>query len=365
MPTLVKKYSAPRLKGVVTVNGQRREKVFPDNSQKSYRAAVQWEDLARKGLLMESTSTATVSVTLLAWSNEYLDYSDEAQSKKTYLEKKATFQRFVRQMGPTTSVEDLTLPGVMQFLRVQNRTRSGYAANRDRKNLAAGWGWGRKYMANFPRTPNPFLETDRFAEVRSPRYVPAEADFWTAFHKAEGQDKVILMTALHLGLRKSELYGIMLDDLDLTGRNIRVSTCKREGGTTEFDTLPLTETLARALEEWIRVRPVNSDHLFVNLGKEEFAHPHYGKAIVSRQHFMNKLCARSGVKPFGLHAIRHLTATTVFNEGQPLSVIQAILRHKSPATTMRYLHSLGLNQTREALSSVMERRDGTAPAASL
>ncbi|WP_459934868.1 tyrosine-type recombinase/integrase [Fundidesulfovibrio butyratiphilus] len=73
---------------------------------------------------------------------------------------------------------------------------------------------------------------------------------------------------------------------------------------------------------------------------------------------MEKLCEKAGVKTFSYHTIRHLFASILYRERQPVSVIQAILRHKSPTTTTRYLHGLGLNQTREALSSVMDGRGG-------
>ncbi len=39
-----------------------------------------------------------------------------------------------------------------------------------------------------------------------------------------------------------------------------------------------------------------------------------------------------------------------------MAVIQAILRHKSPSTTERYLRSLGLEHTREALEGVFKGR---------
>jgi integrase len=41
---------------------------------------------------------------------------------------------------------------------------------------------------------------------------------------------------------------------------------------------------------------------------------------------------------------------------QPVAVIQAILRHKSPQTTARYLQTLGLRQTHEAMESIMGNR---------
>jgi integrase len=64
---------------------------------------------------------------------------------------------------------------------------------------------------------------------------------------------------------------------------------------------------------------------------------------------MTKLCKKAKVKPFGFHAIRHLTASILYKKGYPESIIQAILRHKNPNPTTRYLRTLGLEDTRSAL----------------
>jgi hypothetical protein len=74
---------------------------------------------------------------------------------------------------------------------------------------------------------------------------------------------------------------------------------------------------------------------------------------------MKRLCKRAGVKPFGLHAIRHLTASTLYGKGYSLAHIQAVLRHKNPKTTERYLRKLGLEQVREALNDGLKRPPGT------
>ena len=73
-----------------------------------------------------------------------------------------------------------------------------------------------------------------------------------------------------------------------------------------------------------------------------------------RQHFMSRLCDKSGVKRFGFHAIRHLSASILFKLGYELGVIQAILRHKSPGTTERYLRSIGLERVRDALEDLSQ-----------
>lgn len=356
MPTLDKRAQKPRWKGVVTIMGQRTEKRFKDDSPKSYRAAVEWENETKKNLKQGLTKTAMDSPTCLEWLNAYLDYSRETKALKTFAEKLRTAKLFLKSVGGKTLVEELDLPTIMNFLRGQNKNRSGYAANRDRKNLAAGWTWGRKYVPGFPRTENPFLESDRFPEKRSPRYVPPEPDFWKVFNLAEGQDKIMLMTFLHLAARKGEVFRMKVEDLDFENKTALIWTSKREGGNTEFDRVPMTDTLAQALKEWLEMRPVQSEFVFVNLGQEQFSKEHYGQPFVNRQHFLGKLCEKAGVPVFSYHGIRHLSASILYRENQSVSTIQAILRHKSPATTTRYLHGLGLRQSREALDSVMNGR---------
>jgi integrase len=57
------------------------------------------------------------------------------------------------------------------------------------------------------------------------------------------------------------------------------------------------------------------------------------------------------VQSFGLHSIRHLSASILAQDGVPAVHIQAILRHKKLSTTERYLHQLGdLRASLELLS---------------
>jgi len=70
---------------------------------------------------------------------------------------------------------------------------------------------------------------------------------------------------------------------------------------------------------------------------------------------MKRLCDKAGVKTFGYHAIRHLTASILYHKGYGVSVIQAILRHRNPTTTNRYLKSLGLESMREALEEGLKK----------
>ncbi len=297
-------------------------------------------------------------LTLIDWAEEYLDYAQSNFGDKTYKEKKSVFARFFKYVDDTSGLDadysvDVMTPGVaMKHLMKQATNRSGNGANKDRKNLSAGWEWGRKYIDGFPQVSlNPFKAVDKFPEKRFPRYVPPENDFWKAYSKANsGQDKTMLLAYLHLAARRKEVFNLTWEDIDFGNGQIRIWTSKRRDGTMEYDWLPMTSELRKALLRWWQERPIKeTSNVFVCLDEAPFCEPYFGLPFKNRQHYMKKLCRKAGVKPFGFHGIRHLTASILYHKGYDVSVIQSILRHKSPTTTNRYLKSLGLEATREAL----------------
>lgn len=76
------------------VNGNRKDQLFPDNTKKSYKKAVIWENETRKKLEQEQ-ATDMDCLTVLQWAEEYLDYVQERFADKTYKEKRAVFTRFL------------------------------------------------------------------------------------------------------------------------------------------------------------------------------------------------------------------------------------------------------------------------------
>jgi len=93
----------------------------------------------------------------------------------------------------------------------------------------------------------------------------------------------------------------------------------------------------------------------------DFCREHYGGPFVHRRHLLPRLCEKAGVTRFGFHAIRHMVATWLYHMGKPLGAIQAILRHKSAASTEKYLKSLGLEETRTHLEDLCDMRPPDQP----
>ena len=157
------------------VGGELRQKLYPDATKKSYREAVAWETEEKEKI--EKMETAMASWTILSWSDEYLDFAKDRFSIKTYKEKRAAFRLLIKRFNPYQMVSELEPSDCMSHLQRQQKKRSGYAANKDRKNLAAGWEYGRKYLKGFHQGINPFRAVEKFPEVESPRYVPPEEDY--------------------------------------------------------------------------------------------------------------------------------------------------------------------------------------------
>ena len=183
----------------VRKEGERLEKVFVTKKE-----AKDWEaKMRRKPVSDWNGKTATAC--LGDWAEIISTMPESRFSDKTYKEKVSMFKRFFKVIDPAMPVSELKPAHVLEYIIKQKEERSGYAANKDRKNLVAGWNWGMKYMDPVLPAPNPCL-VEKMPEIRKPRYVPPEEDFWKIYHVAEGQDKIMLLTLLHLAARRGEIF---------------------------------------------------------------------------------------------------------------------------------------------------------------
>lgn len=284
-------------------------------------------------------------VSLLDWAEKYLDDAESRFSTGVYKEKCSLFIRFLASVNKHAPAKNLIPKKVLDYLTVQKNARSGYAANRDRKNLVAAWNWGVQYLG-FP-TLNP-CRVHRFPEIRHPRYVPSEEDFWIVCDLAQGQDKVMILTYLYLAARKREIFRAKWDDdVNLQSKKFRLPTRKRKDGTLEYDWLPIgMGELYDALLQ----------HRRNNHSEWVFPDPQTGEPYTTRHRWLKQLCKKAGVRPFDIHAIRHLSASIMADNGVAPYKIKDMLRHKSSATTDKYIRRLGnLSDVSEVFSRQKSR----------
>lgn len=360
MPTETMRRGVLRWRGFVRVDGKIVASKWFGRGGKEQRKAIIWEEAEKERLMeearqeaVEQLKTGTGSVRPLGWAESYLDDVELRCTKKTYDEKNGAFVRLFK-FTRGTPLADFQPGLILRFLQGECKNRSGHAANKDRKNLMTAWEWGRKYLTDFPNLANPFAAVERFPEEPQGRYVPPEEDFWKVFEKAQGQDRVMLFAFLHLAARRGELFRLKWSDVDFQKGQVRLTTRKTKDGSMRADWIPMTNDLKSILRRWWAGRPYPASEFVFTMLEDACSGFSPGDPFKHRQHVMKKICKKAGVKPFGFHAIRHLTAVMLYKSGQPLSVIQKILRHQHPSTTEKYLVSLGFEaeHIREALEAI-------------
>ena len=143
------------------------------------------------------------------------------------------------------------------------------------------------------------------------------------------RDRAILELFYASGIRLSELVGLDLEDLDLSGRMARVM-----GKGRKERIVPFNQQAAAALRAWLkdRVALTRGDALFVNARGGRLT----GRSVqrlVAR--YVTSCSTRFGISP---HALRHSFATHLLQAGADLRAIQELLGHVRLSTTQRYTH---------------------------
>jgi integrase/recombinase XerC len=186
-----------------------------------------------------------------------------------------------------------------------------------------------------------FVETDPAALVIAPKReqkVPAHLSVDEMSHLLDTpdvssplgrRDRAILELFYASGIRLSELVGLDIEDLDLSGRMVRVM-----GKGRKERIVPFNQKTAAALRTWLkdRISLTGGDALFVNARGGRLT----GRSVqrlVAR--YVASCSVRFGISP---HALRHSFATHLLQAGADLRAIQELLGHVRLSTTQRYTH---------------------------
>lgn len=171
------------------------------------------------------------------------------------------------------------------------------------------------------------------------------------------RDRAILELFYASGLRLSELVGLDVDDLNLSGRMVRVLG---KGGKQRL--VPFNRTAEAALRAWLQdwevlrgeakaeqIRPSGPPKSRASLAaqggsrrrREPLFLNYQGTRLSTRsvdrlvKRYVAGCSTRFGISP---HALRHSFATHLLERGADLRAIQELLGHSRLSTTQRYTH---------------------------
>lgn len=151
------------------------------------------------------------------------------------------------------------------------------------------------------------------------------------------RDYAIVLFLFGTGARAAELLGLTLDDLRSADyRANRRLLLHGKGGKDRY--VVVGRPLARALDAWLRVRPVRvpADSLFVSARGTALNYATLAKLIW-------RLGIYADVKDCTPHRFRHTFATEHYLKNRDLMALKAALGHEEVATTEIYLRALGVD----------------------
>lgn len=167
------------------------------------------------------------------------------------------------------------------------------------------------------------------------------------FRMASGskRDLVLLKSMYYLGLRNSEAQSMLIDDIDVINRMVKVVRAKGE----KDRYVPIPEDFAQDLIEWMAER--RSGPLFHGRsGEEGTLSDRHIRRIVKRYAMLANVRKYEEIHA---HTLRHSYATHLQNQGVPLNVIQEMLGHESIETTRIYTH-LGREKAKEYIDKAFK-----------
>ena len=163
------------------------------------------------------------------------------------------------------------------------------------------------------------------------------------------RDRAMLETLYSTALRRMELPGLALYDVDLTRRLVMV----REGKGKRDRVVPIGERAAAWVDKYLQeARPQlligDTESLFLTDYGEPMSPEYVAERVRRYMHF-------AGVKkPGACHLFRHACATHMLENGADTRFIQALLGHADLGTTQIY--------TRVSIDKLREIHDATHPA---
>ena len=147
------------------------------------------------------------------------------------------------------------------------------------------------------------------------------------------RDKAIILLLSGCGLRRSEVIGLVLEDLDLMKQQLSV-----RGKGNKVRIVPLQEDVLFALEHVIaeraNVKPKKETNLIFLTDKGNPLYPKFVYNLVRKY-----LAGVTTAEKRGPHTLRHSLATSLLDRGADLNAIKDLLGHEGLSATEVYTHT--------------------------
>lgn len=258
---------------------------------------------------------------------------EQGRAARTVEEYKADILAFAAFMKGGDGLVHATQSDIRRFV-VELMGERGYAATGVRRKLAALRSFYKYLMLERVREENPAQNVPAPKSERRLPKVLSEDEVASVLRTSVGgrsdelrlRDRAMLELLYASGIRRAELVGLNLEDVDLGRRTARVL-----GKGRKERIVLLNDAAAEAITAYLGVRARSTDQaLFLSRHKSRMS---LRQAWV----IFREAVAGSGIaKSASPHVMRHSFATHLLENGADLVTIKELLGHESLATTQIY-----------------------------
>jgi integrase len=197
------------------------------------------------------------------------------------------------------------------------------------------------------KPPAPKYEDDKaLKEADISKIISAIASHGTDSALLFKRDMLIVHILLYTGIRKGELMGLRVQDVDLFSQNLYINGATSKSKKSRQ--IPISKNLLRHLKSYLDER-----HKSGFQGEALLISPHTNSAFTQHglKHWVNKYKKLSGVH-FHVHQFRHTLACTMAKHNADIVSIKSVLGHASIKMTERYLRSIRSENARGVLDHI-------------
>lgn len=263
---------------------------------------------------------------------EYLEYAKMSKAHSSYLTDKCRIEKHMVPFFDEMPLQKITGRKVDAFKA--KRVREGAApktVNNELLNLShmmkmsMRWGYVEK---------NVVMSVEKMKVPTNPAQFLSQEEIKKLIEAAKGSHIYpLIMTALHTGMRKSEMLNLKWSDIDFDQRTISV-TSKDDWHTKNYKAriwqlAPVLHDVLKEHEALQPPPPLRNEYLFTFRGRAI-------KKDIRKS--LRRVMDKAGLSGVTLHTLRHTFASQLVMAGVSLRDVQELMGHQNFQTTLRYAH---------------------------
>jgi integrase len=235
----------------------------------------------------------------------------------------------------------LTRQKIEKFLNDRMTSESHSPATRNRHlvmmksvfNKGKAWGM-------LDENPAASIKNMREHGARS-RFLTTE-EITTLLSKASKRFRPILLTALHTGMRRGEIFKLKWTDVDFRNHIITIQAENAKSG--KRRAIPMDATLT----ETLKGLPSRLMHglVFPTSRKNEKGEQDPNRELSDNHHSFRRLADKLEIEDIRFHDLRHTFASHLVMNGVDLKTVQELLGHANLTMTLRYSHLAPAHQAK-------------------